>query len=45
LITTAQSDEAGMSKASRSRRVSSGEWDRPLPGHEVVEKIVTTLAA
>jgi hypothetical protein len=31
LITTAQAEAAGMSRASRSRRVKSGAWDRPLP--------------
>src|SRR6476620_11929996 len=31
LITSAQAADAGMSKSARSRRVTSGAWDRPLP--------------
>jgi very-short-patch-repair endonuclease len=31
LITSAQATDAGMSESARSRRVQSGEWDRPLP--------------
>jgi very-short-patch-repair endonuclease len=31
LITAAQANALGMSSSARSRRVASGEWDRPLP--------------